>query len=417
MSDKKPQNLFTTSHVLSVLGMLYILAISPAIDKWSNDQLSKKDVINLFNGFVFALVTGGLKLKDDNVYTHKFLPGKNKEDIISSLTTNIVQEQVVNPITNKIQDQILNPINNVINEVSINPLDPVTNTVNNTINNPFNLLSNPPTNLSNTILSPLYVKANQDTWYKTSPVDSNTLDSSNKIRVQQGTNTNINDYLFDNDNNHCKITINNNKVLYAYTPHIFIIKDGIEVNSTLTPTVNPNSFIPTIEQCNELYNTNLRQEEYKDLLNCLARFNISTKKDVAHFLAQVGHESASLRYNKELASGDDYEYRDDLGNTQPGDGRRYKGAGFIQLTGRANYQAFSDYIKDPKVMEGVDYVASIYPFASAGFWWWDNKMSEYINNEGADIYQVSTAVNGANPANGIEDRIYYYNKACNLLGI
>ncbi len=58
------------------------------------------------------------------------------------------------------------------------------------------------------------------------------------------------------------------------------------------------------------------------------------------FLAQLAHESAELRYMEEIASGSAYEGRRDLGNTRPGDGKRYKGRGPIQLTGRANYQKY-----------------------------------------------------------------------------
>ena len=68
------------------------------------------------------------------------------------------------------------------------------------------------------------------------------------------------------------------------------------------------------------------------------RFGITSKLQVAAFLAQTGHESGAYRYLEEIASGDAYEGRADLGNTQPGDGRRYKGRGWIQLTGRNNYR-------------------------------------------------------------------------------
>jgi putative chitinase len=76
----------------------------------------------------------------------------------------------------------------------------------------------------------------------------------------------------------------------------------------------------------------------------MAAAAITTPLRQAHFLAQLGHESGELRYTEELASGDAYEGRRDLGNTVPGDGRRFKGRGLIQLTGRANYQAYGDAV-------------------------------------------------------------------------
>ena len=94
----------------------------------------------------------------------------------------------------------------------------------------------------------------------------------------------------------------------------------------------------------------------------------------------------------------------------PGDGPKYKGAGVIQLTGRANYQAFANYIGDPRVMEGVNYVAATYPFTSAGFWWHNNKMNALVDS-GASCRKVSQRVNGRDPANGLQDRLNYYAKA------
>ena len=107
----------------------------------------------------------------------------------------------------------------------------------------------------------------------------------------------------------------------------------------------------------------------------------------------------------ELASGEAYENRVDLGNSQPGDGPRYKGGGALQMTGRHNYQAFADYIGDQKVMEGCDYVANVYPFSSAGFWWHNNKMNSLCDQD-PSVEQVTRIVNGG--YNGLEDRKHYF---------
>ncbi|MEJ7933475.1 glycoside hydrolase family 19 protein [Sphingobium sp. AN558] len=71
---------------------------------------------------------------------------------------------------------------------------------------------------------------------------------------------------------------------------------------------------------------------------------MDTALRLAHFLAQVGHESGSFKYMEEIASGSAYEGNTSLGNTQPGDGKRFKGRGPIQITGRNNYRSFGRQI-------------------------------------------------------------------------
>ena len=90
------------------------------------------------------------------------------------------------------------------------------------------------------------------------------------------------------------------------------------------------------------------------------------------FLGQVAHESGGFRYSEELASGAAYEWRRDLGNIYAGDGRRYKGRGFIQLTGRANYREAGralglDLINNP-ALAATDLNA-----ARVAAWYWDSR--------------------------------------------
>ena len=171
----------------------------------------------------------------------------------------------------------------------------------------------------------------------------------------------------------------------------------------------------TKEQLAHIWNcgANLIQDSEVDEMNYgLNFFQINTPIRIRHFLAQISHESGGGRYKEELASGADYEGRSDLGNSQPGDGKKFKGAGYIQMTGRANYQAFANYIKDPKVMEGVTYVANKYPMTSAGFWWHNNKMNALCDSN-PSVEQVTLRVNGG--YNGLDDRKRYYNRCCEVI--
>lgn len=145
-----------------------------------------------------------------------------------------------------------------------------------------------------------------------------------------------------------------------------------------------------------------------DLNRCLSIFSITTSERIRHFIAQCSVESGYGKWTRELSDGSQYEYRRDLGNTQPGDGPRFKGAGYLQLTGRANYQQFANYINDQNVMSGVNYVATNYPWTSAGHYW----MKRGINNlcdRGAGVEAITRVVNGGTRA--LNERIAAYNKA------
>ena len=144
-----------------------------------------------------------------------------------------------------------------------------------------------------------------------------------------------------------------------------------------------------------------------ELNNCLSRFGITTLPRIRHFISQCSHESACGVYTQEIASGTAYNGRTDLGNTQPGDGPRFKGAGYIQLTGRYNYQRFANFIGDQNVMQGVAYVAAHYPWTSAGYWWYANNMNALCDS-GASVETITRRVNGG--INGLSSRQMYYNR-------
>jgi putative chitinase len=142
----------------------------------------------------------------------------------------------------------------------------------------------------------------------------------------------------------------------------------------------------------------------EELSKIAESFGITSNLRLAHFLAQCAHESGSWKYRVELASGKAYEGRKDLGNTEAGDGVRFKGRGYIQLTGRANYGKFSQFIGEDCVAQ-PDLVANKYPLASAAYFFNKNKLWAICDLGATDdiVTKVSKRVNGG--TNGLADRL------------
>ncbi len=153
---------------------------------------------------------------------------------------------------------------------------------------------------------------------------------------------------------------------------------------------------------------------FEPLVAGLRKYHITSALRIAHFVAQIGHESASFRYAEELADGSAYEGRRDLGNTEVGDGKRFKGRGLIQLTGRANYLAYSK-------ATGIDYVAKPQLLASDPFaavdvacWFWDqHKLNKLADRD--DVKTLTRRINGG--FNGLDDRLDYLGRAKAVLGL
>lgn len=133
----------------------------------------------------------------------------------------------------------------------------------------------------------------------------------------------------------------------------------------------------------------------------MARYEImESPLRLAHLMAQLIHESDGLRAMEEYASGAAYEGRRDLGNTAKGDGRRFKGRGPIQITGRANYRRYGarigiDVERHPEAAS----VPSIGLILSLEYWA-DKGLNRYADLD--DIVTITERINGGH--NGLAER-------------
>ena len=147
------------------------------------------------------------------------------------------------------------------------------------------------------------------------------------------------------------------------------------------------------------------------------KFNITTNLRLAHFLSQCAHESGNFKYTKELGNDayfQKYEGRKALGNTQPGDGSKFKGRGFIQLTGRVNYEKFSKFCGEDCVTN-PDLVSTKYPMMSAAYFFDKNKLWSICDGGSDDetVKKLTKRINGG--YNGLEDRQKKFDKFWDLL--
>lgn len=151
------------------------------------------------------------------------------------------------------------------------------------------------------------------------------------------------------------------------------------------------------------------------LQDALEEAQINTPMRIAAFLAQTGSESGDFKFMEEIASGSAYENRDDLGNTQKGDGVRFKGRGPIQLTGRANYTAFSKAMgKGDLFVRQPELVATYEWGFKASAWYWNSRNLNKYADKGQFNY-ITFRINGGCRASQDRDRRYLRAKAA--LGI
>ena len=145
---------------------------------------------------------------------------------------------------------------------------------------------------------------------------------------------------------------------------------------------------------------------------------IDTRLRIAAFLAQIGHETQSLQYVKELGGPtyfSKYDGREDLGNLQKGDGARFPGRGLIQVTGRANYlecsmALFGDdrLINKPELLEAPEHAAA------SAVWFWNKKGLNKLA-DASRITDMTRKINGG--LNGLQDRLSRWQKALAVMPV
>ena len=137
-------------------------------------------------------------------------------------------------------------------------------------------------------------------------------------------------------------------------------------------------------------------------------FHINTPMRMAHFMAQVCHETSGLRCMRELGKPSYFRKYEEgrlgkmLGNSMKGDGARYKGRGLMHITGRANYKAYQDsgYCKGD-IMENPELLEQPIGAIKSGMWWWmKHKLNALADKDAFEA--ITRRVNGG--TNGLEDR-------------
>lgn len=160
------------------------------------------------------------------------------------------------------------------------------------------------------------------------------------------------------------------------------------------------------------------------LTAAMREFAVDTPARAAAFLAQLAHESGQLRFMEEIWGPTDAQRRYEpvstlatrLGNSEPGDGRRFKGRGPIQLTGRANYRTFGnllgvDLLDDP-ARAALPEVA----FRIAGLYWSKNRLNALADVATAAAFRdITKRINGG--INGLADRQAFYETARRVLHV
>ncbi len=168
-----------------------------------------------------------------------------------------------------------------------------------------------------------------------------------------------------------------------------------------------------------------RREAFLPFLRAaMTEFAIEAPARAAAFLAQLAHESGQFRFMEEIwgptAAQRRYEpvstLAANLGNIEAGDGRRFKGRGPIQITGRANYRRFGDLLGADLVSQPANAARPELAFRIAGLFWSKKGLNELADRATPEAFrEITRRINGG--FNGLEDRLKFYVVARAVLGV
>lgn len=176
----------------------------------------------------------------------------------------------------------------------------------------------------------------------------------------------------------------------------------------------------TREQMFAIIGDGKRVDYFLHYINAWAdTFGINTPLRFAHFLGQVCHETSGLKQLREVGKPSYFKKYEEgklgkmLGNTQKGDGIKYRGRGLIQITGRSNYQSYqkSGYCKGD-IMNEPELLEKPLGATKSGMWWW---MKHGLNTlaDKDDLLRITKVINGG--TNGLEDRKKWTEKCKKVL--
>jgi putative chitinase len=142
-------------------------------------------------------------------------------------------------------------------------------------------------------------------------------------------------------------------------------------------------------------------------------YGITTEKRKAAFFARAAHETANFQTLREYHDGSNYEGRKDLGNVLPGDGKRFRGRGIFQTTGRSNYKRVSQVIfKDDRLLTKPELLETPqYAVLSAFIFWKDHDLNKYA--DAGDMTKIVRIINGG--VNGLAETLQDYATALAML--